>query len=118
MVLSETQLARARFVRTVLAWHDLTQADLAQLLRITPQATNRKLKGIRQFRDDELLAIAEAFNIDPGKLLRPPPLDKDLGDGPVADFAALPSWPYRYLRWSEALFRRSFERSPVVLNAA
>ena len=63
---------RARYVRTVLAWHDVTQGDLAAVLRITPQAVNRKLKGIRSFSDDQLLAIAEAFELDPGLLLRPP----------------------------------------------
>lgn len=79
MAISESQMHRARYVRTVLAWHDLTQADLGRLLGISAQAANRKLKGIRRFSDDELLAIADAFELDPGHMLRPPSLGEILG---------------------------------------
>lgn len=70
---------RARYVRTILAWHDLTQADLGKILGITPQAANRKLKGLRTFKDDELLTISEVFDVDPANLLRPPDMADALG---------------------------------------
>lgn len=85
MALSETQLRRARYVRTVLSWHDWTQADLGRLLGVSGPAANRKLKGIRTFKDDELLLIADTFGLEPGLLLRPPALDDFLGTGSTAE---------------------------------
>lgn len=79
MTISEAQAARARYIRTVLAWHDVTQADLARVLGITQPAANRKIKGRRRFEDDELLVIAETYGLDPANMLRPPPLEPLLG---------------------------------------
>lgn len=79
MALSEAQADRARYIRTVLSHHDHTQADLARLLGISQPAANRKLKGLRRFTDDELLQVAEAYELDPGNLLRPPELSGVLG---------------------------------------
>lgn len=91
-------MLRARYVRTVLAWHDRTQDDLATILGITRQAANRKLKGARAFKDDELLAIADAFAVDPGMLLRPPALDQVLGSEPMAELT-----PTSRERWKNQL---------------
>lgn len=79
MTPSEAQLDRARFIRTVLAWHDVNQADLARLLGCTQVSASRKLRGVRRFTDDELLKIAETFDLDPGYMLRPPVLEPLLG---------------------------------------
>lgn len=79
MTPSEAQLDRARFIRTVLAWHDVNQADLGRLLGCTQVSASRKLRGLRRFTDDELLKIAETFDLDPGHMLRPPVLEPLLG---------------------------------------
>lgn len=111
MTISESQRARARYIRTVLAWHDVTQADLARVLQISQPAANRKLKGKRRFEDDELLAIAEAFGLDPANMLRPP----ELGDylGPVREPAPdLLTWPKYQAVLVGALCERPFGLVP------
>ncbi len=72
-------MARARYIRTVLAWHGQTQSDLGRLLGCSQVNAGRKLRGLRRFTDDELLLIAETFDLDPGHMLRPPPLEPLLG---------------------------------------
>ena len=79
VILSEMQVARCRYIRTVLAWHGHTQTDLGKLLGCSQEAAGRKLRAQRRFTDDELLTIAEAYDLDPGYLLRPPPLEDILG---------------------------------------
>lgn len=91
---SETDLARARYVRTVLAWHDHTQTDLGKVLGITQANASQKLRGIRAFKSDELLAIADAYGLDPGALLRPPELAEVLGAVLTSDDGLLTSPKY------------------------
>lgn len=94
IVLSEAQIHRARYIRTLLAWHDITQSDLARVLGISQPAANRKLKGQRRWEIDELVAIAEAFDLDPTNMLRPPSLETVFGT--VRNQAPdLLTWPNR-----------------------
>lgn len=89
---SEAQLERARYIRTILAHHGHTQTDLGQLLGCSQVNAGRKLRGQRRFSDDELLAIADAYGIDPANMLRPPKLEDLLGV--VRDRAGgLLTWP-------------------------
>jgi hypothetical protein len=67
MTPSDAQLERARYIRTILAYHGDTQTDLGRLL------------GCSQFSDDELLMIADHYGVDPANMLRPPELDGMLG---------------------------------------
>lgn len=94
MTISAAQAERARYIRTLLAWHDLTQTDLARILGISQPAANRKLKGKRRFEDDELLAIAEAFDLDPANMLRPPQLSFVMGAVLTSDDGLLTSPKY------------------------
>lgn len=96
MTISEAQAARARYIRTLLAWHDLTQTDLARILGISQPAANRKLKGKRRFEDDELLAIAEAFDVDPANMLRPPQLAHVMGAVPTSATGLLTCTKYQF----------------------
>lgn len=68
-----------RYIRTLMAWHDYTQTDLAKILGCSQPALGRKLAGQRRFTADEIVAIAETFEIEPGLLLRPPQLAGVLG---------------------------------------
>jgi transcriptional regulator with XRE-family HTH domain len=82
----EDHLERARYIRTILAHHDHTQADLGRVLGISAQAAGLKLRGQSRFTVDQLLRIAEAYDLDPGHLIKPPPLEGILG---AVRFAAL-----------------------------
>ena len=82
MTPSQADLDRARYVRTILAWHDITQADLGRLLGCTQAAAGRKIRGLRRFTVDELVLIAETFGVDPANLMRPPGLESVLGSTP------------------------------------
>lgn len=85
MTPSQADLDRARYVRTILAWHGATQTDLGRLLGCSQVAAGRKLRGQRRFSIDELLRIAEAFAVDPANLMRPPALEPMLGSKPAGD---------------------------------
>lgn len=79
MTPSDSQVRRAQYIRTVLAWHGHTQTDLGKLIGCTQVAASRKLRALRRFTDDELLTIADAYGLEPGHLLRPPELEPVLG---------------------------------------
>lgn len=76
---TDTQIARARYIRTILAHHGDSQTDLGQLLGCSQVNAGRKLRAQRRFTDDELLLIADHYGIDPANMLRPPPLEELLG---------------------------------------
>lgn len=94
MTPSQADLDRARYVRTILAWHGTTQADLGRLLGCTQEAAGRKLRGVRRFSVDELVLIAETFAVDPANLMRPPPLEGVLGTVPSSEPGLLTSPKY------------------------
>lgn len=73
---------RARFVRTVLAWHGKRPGDLAKLLDREASTAYKKLYGQRAFTSDDLLKIADQFRVEPGLLLRPPAELAELGGDP------------------------------------
>lgn len=99
---TESQLDRARYIRTITAWHGHTQSDLGRLLGCSQVAAGRKLRGQRRFTDDELLLIADTYGVDPANMLRPPKLDDLLGPVRQSDQTLL-TWPYRQQPWSAAL---------------
>lgn len=69
---SPEDLNRARYVRTLLAYHGHNQTDLGQIIGVTQANASQKLRGQRRFHADELLAIADHYGLDPGTLMRPP----------------------------------------------
>lgn len=71
---------RARFVRTLLAWHDVSRAELAELLGVSVHTVYKKLDGQRAFTTDDFLAICDIFHVSPDSLLRPPAELAELGD--------------------------------------
>lgn len=79
MTPSETHIARARYIRTVMTWHGHTQHHLAALLGCTQVSASRKLAAKRAFTADELVLIADAYGLDPANVLRPPELEPVLG---------------------------------------
>lgn len=81
MATDDLKERRLRYVRALLAWHGKGPGDLGPMLGITPAAGYHKLDGRRGFSPADLLAIAAAFDLDPGLLLRPPALDDVLGKG-------------------------------------
>lgn len=83
---------RNRYIRAVLAWHDVTQADLARLLGVTQANASMKLAGKRRFSVDDLIVIADAFRLDPGYLMRPPDLADVLGIRQTG--TELLTWPF------------------------
>lgn len=86
---TEQQQARARFVRALLAWHGVSVDQLSAVLGVKRATVYKKLDGRRPFTTDDLLSIAEAFDVEPGLLLRPPVL-AELGRKPpsaVSEFA-------------------------------
>lgn len=115
MTISEGQAARARYVRTVLAWHNANQTDLASVLGITQPAAGRKLLGKRRFTDDELLAIADAYGLNPANLLRPPELEPLLGAAVRNQGEELVPSTYKQHRRSTHIFggKRPFANPPV-----
>lgn len=70
---------RVRFVSALLAWHNVTPAQLGQLLGNATATVYKKLSGERAFTTRDLEAIAEAFDIEPGLLLRPKTAETVLG---------------------------------------
>lgn len=117
MALSETQMRRARFIRTVLAYHDLTQSDLGRLLGCSQVNAGRKLRGMRRFSDDELLVIAEAFGIDPAAMLRPPDLEHVFGAVRTPDGGLL-TCTKDQLPWSRAMSWLTVPKIHLAANAA
>lgn len=87
MTPTPSQLARARYIRTILARHDHTQSDLGGLLGITQPSASRKLKGIRRFEVEELVLIAGRYNVDVALLIHPPEDELSGLLGPVRDSA-------------------------------
>lgn len=79
MTPTDTQVERARYIRTILAHHDHNQTHLGRLLGITQQAAGRKLRGQSRFSVEQLMIIADAYGISHGMLLKPPPLEELLG---------------------------------------
>lgn len=79
MTLTQQQRQRVRLIKALMGWHDVTGVALARILGMSQQMLQRKLAGLRRFTDDELLACADAFNVDPGLLLRPDPVAELFG---------------------------------------
>jgi transcriptional regulator with XRE-family HTH domain len=75
---SELHLARAAYVRSLLAWHGLRQADLAGIIGSGQQSASQKLAGKRRFTTDDLLAIAAALDVEPRYLLTVPTYERGL----------------------------------------
>ena len=74
-----TDRARAAYVRAVLAWHNVTGTQLAEILQCSQPAASKKLLASRGFTASELLAIADEFGLDTRMLLSPPDLAAQLG---------------------------------------
>jgi transcriptional regulator with XRE-family HTH domain len=51
-------------VRAELARHQVTQAAIGKVLELTHTAVSRRLRGVTEFRADELLRIAEHLGVD------------------------------------------------------
>lgn len=77
--LTQRHEAQRRYLRTVLAWHDINQAQLGDIIGCTQTNASRKLSGKRRLTVEELLLIADHLGIDPGNLLAPPDLSDMLG---------------------------------------
>lgn len=92
---TELHLVRAAYVRALLAWHGKRQSDLAGIIGSSQQNASQKLAGKRRFTTDDLLAIAEALDVDPKYLLTVPRYDRGL----------LTS-TYRHSPWSEPVSKR------------
>lgn len=69
MTNTEHRSAVAAEIRANMARAGLTQADLADLAHISPQALSRKLNGKTHITVDELLALAAALDLAPSALL-------------------------------------------------
>lgn len=69
---------RAAYVRALLAWHGKRQSELADILGGCQQNASQKLAGKRRFTTDDLLAIAEALDVDPRYLLTVPRYERGL----------------------------------------
>lgn len=78
MTPNDLHATRAAYVRSLLAWHGRRQSDLAQILGCSQQNASQKLAGKRRFTTDDLLAIAEALDVDPRYLLTVPRYDRGL----------------------------------------
>lgn len=72
MTPTPADLIRARYIRTLLAYHGHNQTDLGQIIGVTQANASQKLRGERRFHANELLAIADHYGLDPGAVLRPP----------------------------------------------
>lgn len=75
---SEVHSIRAAYVRALLAWHGKRQSDLASIIGSSQQNASQKLAGKRRFTTDDLLAIADALDVDPRYLLTVPRYDRGL----------------------------------------
>lgn len=99
--LSEQQVERACYIRAVLGWHGVTQAELAQIIGCTQQSASQKLSGKSRFTDDQLAAIVDHYGLDAGLVLRPSKVAELLGVRNPGR-GLLPSTKCQ-LRWSEAI---------------
>lgn len=75
---NELHANRAAYVRSLLAWHGRRQSDLASILGCSQQNASQKLAGKRRFTTDDLLAIAEALDVEPRYLLQVPQYERGL----------------------------------------
>lgn len=64
-------LMRARYVRAILEWHGDTPADLGRLLGVSRDMAYKKLCATRRFTTEDLVAIADHYNVSGDLLLRP-----------------------------------------------
>jgi transcriptional regulator with XRE-family HTH domain len=78
MVPNETHLARARYLRTLLAWHGMNTADFARILGCSQQAASYKLLGKRNLSADDISRIVEALDVEPRYLLTVPGYERGL----------------------------------------
>lgn len=78
MTPDQLHLTRAAYVRSLLAWHGRRQADLAAILGCSQQSASYKLIGKRRFTTDDLLAIADALDVEPRYLLQVPQYERGL----------------------------------------
>ena len=97
---SDTLNRRASYIRAVLAWHDMTGIELAEVIGCKQQSASKKLRGETDFRPDELAAIADHFGLEPALLLKPPALT-ELGVRSSAP--DLLTSTFDQVPWSEAL---------------
>lgn len=74
-----TSSRRASYVRALIGWHGMTGTQLADVLKISQPAASKKLLGQRRFTVDELVTLAEHFEVDPGLLLKPDPVAPFMG---------------------------------------
>lgn len=51
-------------IRGLIAEHGITQKELAEIIGISEQSMNLKLKGKRQFKANEIGKIARYFDIE------------------------------------------------------
>lgn len=72
MSTADTDQRRAAYLRAVLAWHEVNQAELGTILGCTQVSASRKLRGIRKFSVDDVMAIAAHFGLSPMSILSPP----------------------------------------------
>lgn len=77
--LSQAQVERACYIRAVLGWHGVTQAELAKIIGCTQQSASQKLAGKSRFTDDQLAAIVDHYGLDAGLVLRPAKVAELLG---------------------------------------
>lgn len=66
---SPTDTAIAKLIKAQMAMRGVTQADLADLTGISKSQVNRKLLGKLPFELDDVMAMAEALELDPQQLL-------------------------------------------------
>ena len=66
---SPTDTAIAKLIKAQMAMRGVTQADLSALTGISKSQVNRKLLGKLPFELDDVMAMAEALELDPQKLL-------------------------------------------------
>lgn len=59
----------AREVRSSLAWHDMSQGDLAARVGLAPATLSRRLSGESAFGVGELHAVASALGMTASELL-------------------------------------------------
>lgn len=78
MTITEVHVNRAAYIRALLAWHGLRQADLGRIMGCSQANASQKLAGLRRFTTDDLLAIAEALDVDPRYLLTVPRYERGL----------------------------------------
>lgn len=97
----ELHRRRARYVKTLLTWHEVPRETLAEWLDVAIETIYKKLDARRGFTTEDLVEIARRFQLDPRLLLWPPDGVDELGAAPVPDEIVL-----------TAPRRRSSGRSP------